>query len=97
MIINWTNSAEKDLLKIYKFYKKTVSEKIAQQIVSEIIQATDRLKLGLFLGQQEELLKQFNQGHRYLISNHTKIIYLPFDNHVIITHVFDTRKPKKLK
>ena len=97
MIINWANTAEKDLLKIYKFYKKNVSEKIAQQIVNEILQTTDRLKLGLFLGQEEELLKQFNQGHRYLLNNHNKIIYLPFDNYVIITHVFDTRKPKKIK
>lgn len=97
MVINWTNSAEKDLNKVYKFYQKNASEEVAQKIVNEILITTNTLKLGLYLGQQEELLKQFNQGHRYLISNHNKIIYLPCEDHVKITHVFDTRKPRKLK
>jgi hypothetical protein len=50
------------------------------------------------LGQEEELLKHLNQGHRYLISNHNKIIYKVENNIAYITHVFDTRQdPQEFK
>ena len=97
MKVKWMLSATNDLKKIYKFYKKNASVEVAQKILDEIFTTTDTLQLGIYLGQEEELLKHCGQGHRYLISNHSKIIYLPCQDHVKITHVFDTRdNPNKI-
>ncbi|MCH8534562.1 MAG: type II toxin-antitoxin system RelE/ParE family toxin [Flavobacteriaceae bacterium] len=97
MNIEWTLEAKKDLKKIYKFYTKHFSLTIAQKIKNQALNTVKTLKLGTELGQEEELLKHLNQGHRYLISNHNKIIYKVEDQTAYITHVFDTRQnPKKL-
>ena len=92
MVVKWSVSAEKDLENIFKFYLKTASKKVAKQIVNEILFATNTLQLGMYLGQIEPLLSFYEEGHRYLLSNHNKIIYLIKDEHVVITHVFDTRR-----
>ncbi len=98
MVIKWTYSAEKDLEIIYKFYLKTSNKKVANKIINEIVTATDSLNLGLYLGQIEPLLSNYSEGYRYLISNHTKIIYTINEDYILITHVFDTRRrPTKLK
>lgn len=98
MVIKWSVSAEKDLENIFKFYIETASKKVAKQIVNEILFATNTLQLGLHLGQIEPLLSFYEEGHRYLLSNHNKIIYLVKDDCVVITHVFDTRRnPEKLQ
>jgi len=98
MVIKWSISAEKDLEKIYQFYLKNASKKVAKQIINDIIFTTKTLNLGLYLGQLEPLLVHFNEGHRYLLSNHNKIIYVIIEDAVVITHVFDTRRdPVKLK
>lgn len=51
-----------------------------------------------YVGQEEELLKQLNQGHRYLlVENHYKIIYLVTEDSIMVTDVFDTRQqPDKM-
>ncbi len=92
MVIKWSVSAEKDLENIFQFYVKTASKKVAKQIIEEILFTTNTLKLGLYLGQIEPLLSFYEEGHRYLLSNHNKIIYLTKDEYVVITHVFDTRR-----
>lgn len=100
MAIEWTELAAKDLKKIYQFYCKTTNREVAQKIKNEILNRSKDLKLGSEIGQIEELIKHLNQEHRYLISNHCKILYLPKNENgiIYITHVFDTRQnPKKLK
>ena len=90
--------AKKDLKKIYKFYIKHFSEELAKKTINQALNKVKTLELGTELGQQEELLKHLNQGHRYLISNHNKIIYKVEDKTAYISHVFDTRQnPEKLK
>ena len=97
MNIEWTLEAKKDLKKIYKFYTKHFSKELAQKIKTQALSKVKTLELGTELGQEEELLKHLKQGHRYLISNHNKIIYKVEDNTAYITHVFDTRQdPEKL-
>lgn len=97
MNIEWTLEAKKDLKKIYKFYTKHFSEELAQKITKQALSKVKTLELGTELGQEEELLKHLKQGHRYLISNHNKIIYKVEDKTAYITHVFDTRQdPEKL-
>ena len=98
MLLKWTVSAEMDLETIFQFYLNTSNKKVAKKIIKEILHATNTLKLGLYLGQIEPLLSFYEEEHRYLLSNHNKIIYVVKDDCVIITHVFDTRKnPNKLK
>lgn len=97
MNIEWTLEAKKDLKKIYKFYTKHFSEELAQKIKNQALRKVKTLELGQELGQEEALLKHLKQGHRYLISNHNKIIYKVEDKTAYITHVFDTRQdPEKL-
>ena len=98
MQIEWTLSAQRDLRKVYQFYELNFSEKIAQKVVSRILKTSKNLKYGKSIGQEEELLKKLNQNHRYLLSEHNKIIYKVEQNVIYITHVFDTRQnPNKLK
>ncbi len=98
MNIQWTLEAKKDLKKIYKFYVKYFSKELALKTINQTFNKVKTLELGTELGQEEELLKHLNQGHRYLISNHNKIIYKVEDDIIYITHVFDTRQnPEKLK
>jgi toxin ParE1/3/4 len=98
MYIEWTFEAEKDLKKIYKFYTKHFSLELAKKRKNQVFNKVKTLELGAELGQEEELLKHLNEGHRYLISNHNKIIYKVEGNKAYITHVFDTRQnPDKLK
>lgn len=98
MKIVWTLEAQKDLKKIYKFYAKNVSIELAQKTILQILNKVKTLELGVELGQEEEVLKHLEQGHRYLITKHNKIIYMVHYTTVYITHVFDTRQnPKKLK
>ncbi|WP_027419400.1 type II toxin-antitoxin system RelE/ParE family toxin [Crocinitomix catalasitica] len=97
MHIKWTLEAKKDLKKIYKFYTKHFSVTLAQKIKGEVLNKVKTLEHGTELGQEEELLKELNQGYRYLISNHNKIIYKVENKTAYITHVFDTRQdPEKL-
>ncbi len=92
MDIQWTLEAKKDLKKIYVFYTKYFSETLAKKIKNQVLEKVKILELGTELGQEEALLKHLNQGHRYLISKHNKIIYKVEGNTVYITHVFDTRQ-----
>ena len=98
MQINWSVSPENDLDIIYQFYLKTSNKRLAKKIIKQIINATSALKLGLFIGQLEPLLCDYEEGHRYLICNHNNFIYTINYDCVIITHVFDTRRnPLKLE
>lgn len=98
MTIEWTLEAKKDLRKIYDFHSKYFSPELAHKTQIQAIKKVETLKLGTELGQEEELLKHLKQGHRYLISNHNKIIYKLQNDVVYITHVFDTRQSsRKLK
>ncbi len=91
-------SASKDLKKVFEFYRKTANKEVAHKIKNEILLTSKNLELGVGIGQIEDRLKSFNQGHRYLLSNHCKIVYFPKNDTIYITHVFDTRQnPEELK
>lgn len=96
--IRWTLEAEKDILRVYDFYVENFSEKLAQKVLRDIFSKVQKLEHSPGIGQEEELLKHIEQGQRYIISNHNKIIYKPENIIIYITHVFDTRQdPNKLK
>ena len=93
MNIQWTLEAKKDLKKIYKFYVKYSSKELALKTINQAFNKVKTLELGTELGQEEELLKHLNQGHRYLISNHNKIIY-KVENDIIYVSTRPTPPPK---
>jgi len=90
--ILWSNLAEESLISIYKYYGEIAGISIARKIKSEILFAAKQLIKFSESGQEEELLKQLEQGHRYLVKGHHKIIYKPVEEGILITDVFDTRQ-----
>ncbi len=92
MKILWSNLAENSLISIYKYYKEVAGIIVARKIRSEILTTTKQLLIFPDSGQEEELLKQLDEGHRYLVKGHHKIIYKPVNEGILITDVFDTRQ-----
>ena len=90
----WTNFAKHELHKIFSYYQKNASLKIAKEIVLGIENKTIILKSYPNIGQKEELLKDRSQSFRYLIFKNYKIIYWnnTIKNRIDITDVFDTRQ-----
>ena len=98
MEIEWTDTAKKNVRRLYKFYTKTASEEVAKKILDPIFPFVLTLKEINLIGQEEENLKHLKSGHRYLVLAHNKILYKLRKDKIYITHVFDTRQdPIKLK
>ena len=92
MKLLWSNLAENSLISIYKYYGEVAGISVARKIRSEILIATKQLIKFPESGQEEELLKQLEEGHRYLVKGHHKVIYKLVDEGILITDVFDTRQ-----
>ena len=75
MEIIWTNPAKRDLRKIYNYFKKKVSQSLAQKIINSIFTNTFILKTQ-YIGTKEPLLTQLEQEHRFIIDGNYKIIYI---------------------
>lgn len=59
---------------------------------------TSQLEKHSQIGQIEELLKELDGGHRYIVNDNYKIIYKIQIDKLYITDVFDTRQdPDKIK
>lgn len=98
MEIEWTDTAKKNVRKLYKFYTKTASEEVAKKIIEPLFSFVLTLKESNSIGQIEEDLQHLKSGHRYLVLGHNKILYKIKNDKIFITHVFDTRQdPVKLK
>ena len=96
MEVIWTNPAKRDLRKIYNYFKKKVSQNLAQKVINSIFTNTSILK-NQNIGTKEQLLTQFEQDHRFIIDGNYKIIYIIQNSTVYITHIFDTRQnPTKI-
>lgn len=92
----WTEPAQEDLESIFNYFKKKVSKEFAFDLKNKLLDVPDMLMLPNVIaeeaGQVELTLVHFNQGHRYLLEGHYKIIYILENNYAYITHVFDTRQ-----
>lgn len=98
--IYWTNFAEKELEKIFKYHKEKASYQIAKKLVKGIYSETIKLKTQPRIGQVETILKERSQEFRHLIYKNYKIInWLNTNkNQIEIFDVFDTRQnPTKIK
>ncbi len=98
MKVLWTKSALTSLYYIYKYYCENVSITIAYKVRDNILAVTSQLEKHVHIGQIEELLKEMEGGHRYIVKDNYKIIYKIQTNKIYITDIFDTRPdPDKIK
>lgn len=96
----WTDFSQKELEKIYGYYREKAGTRIAKKLVNGIYNETLKLKRQPEIGQTEELLKNRKQEFRYLVHKNYKVIYWinNEENRIEINDVFDTRQnPPKLK
>ncbi|MCP4120602.1 MAG: type II toxin-antitoxin system RelE/ParE family toxin [Bacteroidetes bacterium] len=93
-----TKSALARLEQINEYFEQKASRKVAQKIVSSILNTIESLKVHTNLGQKEETLEQLNKGHRYLVQGNYKVVYRQEDLCIYVTDIFDTRQdPIKIK
>jgi len=98
MKVEITEFAECELKRIYNYYRSVASEQVAGKIKNRILEKAMTLTTFPYRGQEEENLKELQEGHRYLVEGNYKIIYKITENTVFITDVFDTRQdPEKMK
>lgn len=98
--IIWSKFAENQLDKIYNYYEKKATAKIAEKIIREILIVSNKLSNSPLIGPEEELLRKRKKDYRYLVIRNYKIIYfLDKENKSVnITDIFDTRQnPVKIK
>jgi|SRR5690606_109212 plasmid stabilization system protein ParE len=92
--IYWTNFAKSELQSIFLYHKLNASPTVAKKLVSDIVKESQKLSKQPLIGQDEELLKDFKLGYKYLVFKNYKLVYL-FDtnrNRIEIHDVFDTRQ-----
>ncbi len=98
--IIWSNFAEKELDRIFKYYSEVASVSIAKKILHKLISEPNKLLVNPNLGQREEFLMHRAVEYRYLIYKQFKLIYsVDFKKKWIkIADVFDSRQnPQKMK
>lgn len=90
----WTDFSQKELEKIYEFYREKAGIRIAKKLVDGIYNESLKLKKQPKIGQVEDLLERRKETFRYLVYKNYKIIYWINDkeNRVEINDVFDTRQ-----
>lgn len=90
----WTDFSQKELEKIYKYYREKAGTRIAKNFVNGIFNESLKLINQPIIGQIEELLKKREQQFRYLVYKNYKIIYCinNKENRIEINDVFDTRR-----
>lgn len=88
----WSEFATENLRQIYQYHKKKANERVASKIKRMIFDATRQLAQHPDSGQIEFWLEKLNEGHRYIVTGHYKIVYRKVIEGVLITDVFDTRQ-----
>lgn len=81
-----------------RLIRKKVSQKKVKEIRHRVFDKADTLIDNPEMGQTEDYLEHLGQGHRRIVENHFKIIYLIKGDLIIITDIFDSRQnPDKMK
>ncbi len=96
--IFWSDTAIKELEKIFDFNKTISGVLFARKTTKIIVKKTTLLKSRPNIGQREQSLLDRENKYRYLVVGNYKVIYWQ-ENHLIkIATVFDCRQnPDKLK
>ncbi|MEO8252782.1 MAG: type II toxin-antitoxin system RelE/ParE family toxin [Flavobacterium sp.] len=96
----WSNFAESELDKIFKYYIEKANKKVAKNILKNILAEPNRLLQNSEMFQIEDLLIDREDDYRYIVYDNYKIIYsVDIELKLIkIADVFDTRQnPIKIK
>lgn len=97
MKIIWSVFASNMLKEIYLYHKEVAGIRIAKRLKSKIFSSTKQLKKYPDSGQIEPTLEILNEGYRYLVSSHYKVVYKKISEGILITDIFDTRQdPSKI-
>ncbi|MEQ8705756.1 MAG: type II toxin-antitoxin system RelE/ParE family toxin [Phaeodactylibacter sp.] len=99
MKIKFTRNSERRLIQIRDYHASQGNPKKGVKIIKAVRKGTERLKGHPMLGQEEERLKHFGKGHRYiLVEKKIKVIYRAAKHIIFVTDVFDTRQdPDKMR
>ena len=99
--VYWTQAAEDELFRIFKYYLEKAGYNVAKRLADGIHEEPFKLENSPEIGQIEELLKDRRQEFRYLVyKKNYKIIYWinRNENQIEIVDVFDVRQyPLKIK
>jgi len=86
-----TAPAKQALQNICEYYRSIEYDVYAVKIRDIILDKIGSLSEFASRGQQEEMLKELGQDHRYLlVEKHFKIIFLIEEKSVVVTDIFDT-------
>lgn len=93
-----TDPAKASLKDIHDYYQSKGYGSYGKRITKSVISKSKSLSNNPYIGQEEELLRPCEQGHRYLlVEKHYKVIYLVTEEAIMVTDVFDTRQhPEKM-
>ncbi|MCR9183334.1 MAG: type II toxin-antitoxin system RelE/ParE family toxin [Flavobacteriaceae bacterium] len=97
--VYWLELAENKLEDIYSYYSVKASKRVAEKLITGIVDATIGIEKQPEIGQIEVALKHKEQEFRYLVFKNYKIVYWINDNfkRIEIANVFDTRQdPEKI-
>lgn len=100
MKIIWSNRSLKDLDQIFNFYSRLASIKVAQKIVTQLVEKAQILISYPEIGNYETFNKTQPYEYRYLVEGNHKLIYRVSldEKYILIARAFDTRRnPKKKK
>jgi len=92
MNVRFTQKSREKLDAVYHYYKDLSQGMYGSKLRLRIIQKALLLKDFPLLGQEEDTLKHFGMGFRYLVEGSYKIIYRVEGNDVLIINIFDTRQ-----
>ncbi len=95
MKVKFTALSRKRLQNIESYHAKKGNITKGRKIVREVRKKAKKLEDYPHMGQEEEELKEFGMGHRYLfVKPFYKLIYLIIQPIIYITDIFDTRQDK---
>jgi plasmid stabilization system protein ParE len=93
-----TQQAKNALDEIIEYYRSVGNGKYGRRVRAAILRKALLLSKFPLMGAEEELLKELNLGHRYLVEKEYKVIYRIEDTFIYITDIFDTRRnPEDIK
>jgi plasmid stabilization system protein ParE len=95
MEVKWTEFAECKLRSIFDYYLEVAEDKVAKNMISEIVNSADSLSLMPYKASKEESLPKCNFVYRSLtVMKIFKIVYFIDEqlNNIVISTIWDCRQ-----
>lgn len=96
--IIWSDFAIAQLDEIYFYYERDRGTRIAKRLVSNLIEAPNKLIYSPYIGREEDFIKHTKTKYRFLLHKDFKIIYTVDEdnNYIKIVDIFHTRQDPSL-